>query len=128
MIRMACFVLALLIVPAKAQAPSYGFGSGKCSAYLSDITQRGEVARALYFSWAQGFLSATNGLMLKSGVPTITNFTAKIANTEQQTYLDERCKAEPDKDFAAAVLELLDRLRVAEGLNPILATPLNSKP
>lgn len=120
MLRMVWAVMALWIVPANAQAPSYGFGSGKCSTYLSDVKERGDVARAQYFSWAQGFLTATNGIMLKSGVPTITDFTAKIANPAQQIFLDERCKAEPDMDFSAVVLELLDRLRVAEGLKPIL--------
>ena len=132
MFRLACLVLILLSLPARAQvqapAPSYGFGSGKCSAYLSDVRQRGDVAKALYFSWAQGFITATNGLMQKASVPAVTDFTAKMANPAQQALLDELCKAEPDKDFSGAVLQLLDKIRVAQGLDPILQRPTETKP
>ena len=132
MVRIGPLLLILWSVPALAQseapAPSYGFGSGKCSSYLSDVKQRGEVAKALYFSWAQGFITATNGLLQKAKLPAITNFTAKIANPAQQALLDQLCKAAPDKDFSAAVIELLDKLRIAEGLEPMLQRPSDTKP
>jgi hypothetical protein len=131
MVRIGFLLIALWSVPAVAQsqaaAPSYGFGSGKCSSYLSDVKQRGETAKALYFSWAQGFITATNGLLQKSNLPAITNFTAKIANPAQQELLDQLCKAEPDMDFSAAVIQLLDKLRIAEGLEPILQRPNDTK-
>ncbi len=132
MVRIGCLLLMLWSAAAHAQvqppAPSYGSGSGKCSAYLSDVRQRGDAAKALYFSWAQGFITATNGLMQKANLPAVTNLTKNIADVAQQALLDELCEAEPDKDFSGAVLQLLDRIRVAEGLDPILQRPTDTKP
>jgi hypothetical protein len=121
MIRATLTITFWLCTASYAQSPpSYGFGTGKCAAYISDVKQRGDMARALYFSWAQGFITATNALMQKIDVPIVPNFTAKIPRETQQKLLDELCQAKPDQEFSKAALELLDKLRVADGLQPVL--------
>jgi hypothetical protein len=103
-----------------AQAPpSYGFGAAPCSTFLSDSRLRGDQGRAFYYSWAQGFITAANAL-LNTEYPMVKNLTAKISNDEQQKILDSICRAKPEQDFSRAVMQLLDKIREAEDLQPIL--------
>ena len=99
--------------------PSYGFGATSCSAFLSDVRLRGDQGRAFYYSWAQGFITAANAL-LNTEYPMVKNLTAKIGNDEQQKTLDSICRAKPEQDFSRAAMQLLDKIREAEGLQPIL--------
>jgi hypothetical protein len=98
--------------------PGYGFGSSKWSVYLHDVQQRGEMAKALYFSWAQGFITAATALLSEQGM--VPNFTRKINIDQQQDILRALCQSAPNQDFSRAAMQLLDRLRTAEGLQPIL--------
>jgi hypothetical protein len=50
----------------------------------------------------------------------IGNLTSKIDLDGQQRLLVELCIAKPSQDFSRAAMELLDRLRKADGLNPVL--------
>jgi hypothetical protein len=43
--------------------PSYGFGAAPCSTFLLDSHRQGDQARFLYYSWAQGFITAANALL-----------------------------------------------------------------
>jgi hypothetical protein len=70
----------------------------------------------MYYSWAQGFISAANAL-LHTEYPMVTNLTAKIGNDEQQRLLDSLCRAE--QDFSRAAMQLLDKIRAADNLQPI---------
>jgi hypothetical protein len=44
---------------------------------------------------------------------------AKISNEDQQKLLDNICRAKPEQEFSRAVMQLLDKIREAEGLPPI---------
>jgi hypothetical protein len=117
--------LALTVMPLQGvaqpiQPPVYGFGSTTCAMFVSDVRRRGEQARALYFSWAQGFISAANALAHSPDYPMVRNLTAKIGLEAQQRSLEQICEAKPDQEFSRAVMELLDRIREAEGLKPLL--------
>jgi hypothetical protein len=100
-------------------APAYGFGSAKCSAFLGDVQRRGEMAEAIYFSWAQGFITAVNAVSGNRGM--IRNFTSKVTRVEQQALLKTFCQKNPDQSFSSAVFALVDHLRAAEGLKPLLS-------
>jgi hypothetical protein len=99
--------------------PSYGFGAGPCSTYLSDLRLRGEQGRVLYYSWAQGFITAANAL-LSTEHPMVKTLTATISDDEQQKVLDSMCRSKPEQDFSRAAMQLLDKIREADGLQPIL--------
>jgi hypothetical protein len=71
------------------------------------------------YLWAQGFITAANAL-LNTEYPMVKNLTAKISNDEQQKTLDSICRAKPEQDFSRAAMQLLDMIREAEGLQPIL--------
>src|SRR5260370_11223535 len=105
--------------PCSAQKPpSYGFGAAPCSTFLSDIRLHGDQGRTMYYSWAQGFISAANALF-HTEYPMVTNLTAKIGNDEQQRLLDSLCRAKPEQDFSRAAMQLLDKIRAADNLQPI---------
>jgi hypothetical protein len=111
--------LLLLELPVTAQIPPvYGFGATKCSSYLSDLRLRGDSARQLYYSWTQGFLSAANALLQGAGM--VADLTAKINQEDQQRLLEALCRVKADQDFSRAAMQLLDKIRTAEGLEPIL--------
>jgi hypothetical protein len=112
-----------LSTPAAAQSPPvYGFGATPCSTFLTDLRVHGETARAMYYSWAQGFITASNALLHGSadGLSMVTNLTSKISEDRQQALLEDLCRAKPEQDFSRAAMQLLDKIRLAEGLEPIL--------
>jgi hypothetical protein len=74
----------------------------------------------MYYSWAQGFITSANALLNNADFPMVTNLTAKISNDEQQKILDNLCRAKPEQDFSRAAMQLLDKIRLSEGLQPIL--------
>ena len=118
------FLVGLFMIfggPSRAEPPpTYGFGSVPCSTFVSDIRLRGDQGRAFYYSWAQGFITAANALLSTDEYPMVKNLTAKISNDEQQGMLESLCRARPEQDFSRATMQLLDKIRAAEGLQPIL--------
>jgi hypothetical protein len=112
-------LLALLCSPANADPPpAYGVGAASCSKFLSDVVLHGDHGRALYYSWAQGFITATNALLSSDESTTVKNLRAKMADDEQQWLLDTLCRAHPEQGFSRAAMQLLDKIREAEGLRP----------
>jgi hypothetical protein len=115
------FMSACVSAGAQNRAPPvYGFGSASCSTYLSDIRLRGEQAKAIYFSWAQGFISAANALSQSPEYPFVPDLTSKMGLDAQGSALVQLCTEKPNQQFSCAVMELLDRIREAEGLKPLL--------
>jgi hypothetical protein len=84
------------------QPPVYGFGAERCSTYLSDIRARGEA------------------LSHSPEYPLVQNLTSKIGLDAQGSALVQICTEKPNQEFSRAVMELLDRIREAEGLKPLL--------
>jgi hypothetical protein len=102
---------------AQTPPPMYGFGASQCATFLNDIRLHPE-AKALYFSWAQGFISSANALLPGAGV--VPNLTASLNEDAQQSALVDICKQNPGEDFSRASIQLLDRIRISGGLKPIL--------
>lgn len=98
--------------------PEYGVGSVSCATYQSDYLAKGYTAKALYFSWSQGFITASNALL--SGVGMVSDLKGKISPEQQQKLLDDICRSNPQMEFSRASMKLLDKLREAEGLTPLL--------
>jgi hypothetical protein len=111
--------LLLVAIPVSAQVPTYGFGSAKCEIFLRDIKLRGDVGEGMYFSWAQGFVTAANMMSYVMRKDAVKNFTAKFDRVQQQTFLREECQKNPSQEFVTVVWKLLDKLREADGLVPL---------
>jgi hypothetical protein len=50
----------------------------------------------------------------------VRNLTARLGVEAQQRTIGQICEANPSQEFARATMELLDRIREAEGLKPLL--------
>jgi hypothetical protein len=76
----------------------------------------------MYYSWAQGFITASNALLNQSadGLSIVTNPTSKLRDDKQQALLETLCSAKPEQDFSRATMQLLDKIRQANGLESIL--------
>ncbi len=114
---------AMLSTQAAAQSPPvYGVGATSCSTFLADLRVHGETARAIYYSWAQGFITASNALLNQSAdrLSMVMNLTSSLTDDKQQALLETLCLTKPEQDFSRAAMQLLDKIRLAEGLEPIL--------
>ena len=119
----AMILSTMLSTQATAQSPPvYGFGATSCSTFLSDVQAHGETARIMYYSWAQGFITASNALLHQSAdrLSMVTNLTSKLSDDKQQALLATLCSAKPEQDFSRAAMQLLDKIRQADGLESIL--------
>jgi hypothetical protein len=108
----AMILSAMLSTQATAQSPPvYGFGAASCSTFLTDSREHGETARAMYYSWAQGFITASNALLHQSADRSsmVTNLTSKLSDDKQQALLETLCLAKPEQDFSRAAMQLLDK-------------------
>jgi len=107
--------------PAAAQPvpPVYGFGAASCAQFLADIAGHDDAAKNNYFSWSQGFITAANALMARE-VGMVASLPGKVPIYDQQGFLIQLCNGHRDMDYSCASMKLLDKLRSAEGLLPIL--------
>jgi hypothetical protein len=84
-----------------------------------DNLTKGDTSRALYYSWSQGFITAANAL-LSGSEGMVSDLKGKISPEQQQKLLDDICRSNPQMEFSRASMKLLDKLREAEGLGPLL--------
>jgi uncharacterized protein YkwD len=88
--------------------------------YLEEVRRRGDLAQQLYFTWAQGFISATNALLNTGVTPATTLTPPGFSPEQQQAELSRLCSVSRDEDFSKAAVELLDQIRVRQGLPKLL--------
>jgi hypothetical protein len=114
-----CFALALITSVAMAEGiPVYGLGTSPCSQYSADVRLRGDIMRLAYFSWAQGFISASNALLSQN-----EGLVGNLRSTDpsdQSLWIEKYCNGHPQEEFSRAAMKLLDYLRQKEGLKPLL--------
>lgn len=116
-----CFMFIFIASPAYTQLAvplAYDIEVGKCSTFISDTKARGDVGKALYFSWAQGFLTGTNDFL--SVDLRAKNLHSKITKTEQEAYLLSACEKNPEADFSRVAFQLLELIRASDRLTPLL--------
>lgn len=87
-----------------------GAGVISCVKFNHDVNDRniGAIAGTSYFSWAQGFLTATNLFRASNGTDTLN--LAGWGVEAQMNRMKSYCRAHPTDKFLDAVTDLLDAL------------------
>jgi hypothetical protein len=93
-----------------ASVPSSGVlvqgpGTETCAEVAQYYRQDPKLAKALFFSWAQGFLSGVN----MSSLPVTANVGAMTVEN-QEAYLREYCETHPLMHYVEAVMALYTSL------------------
>ncbi|HEY2070659.1 MAG TPA: hypothetical protein VGG48_13970 [Rhizomicrobium sp.] len=97
----------LLSCAASASGASYaemGYGSHGCTQFLSDVASPSTVTETIYFSWAQGYMSALNYSLLARNESTRNLNAEPVA--AQEKFVRDYCGAHPDEGYDAAVAGL----------------------
>jgi len=98
-----------------------GPGVATCGRFGEEYAKDWEI-ETFFFSWGQGWMSAANlTLSVTAGRPSTTNLGA-MSMTEQMRYVRAYCEENPLKYYEAAVLDLYDSMRRAQGLRGWIAT------
>jgi hypothetical protein len=90
---------------ASEQLAAVGPGTATCAEFGRSFKQTPELTEAMYYSWAQGFMSASNLALLLSKQP-VHDF-AKLSIKAGQSYLRGYCDKHPLLPFELGVEELL---------------------
>jgi hypothetical protein len=103
---------ALLVASASAasaagQGNGYGLGMDSCAVFAQKYGANPDVAESLYFTWAQGFMSALNLEASANGkVYRIINGNDM---SNQKMLIRSYCNEHPLTQYVAAVLDLYER-------------------
>jgi hypothetical protein len=78
-----------------------GIGANSCADVLDDYRQGPKAIGYLALTWAQGFWSSQNAMMLQAGVPMVKNLA--IDSDVTLKALMDKCGREPSRDFGIIV-------------------------
>lgn len=119
MIRLA--LLAAVLGPlalaphanAQAQIAFMGAGTQSCAVFGQQYQKNPQLAEAVYFSWAQGYMSAVNYF-----AGSAQKFPLNLAPVgwpvpNQEAFIRDYCAGHPLDDYTMAVLKLMGRLKAA---------------
>ena len=115
--RWLSIVLLGLLSPATsvvAQTVYVGAGDNTCVSFAMISEQDPKVADDVFHGWAQGFMSGINSaaLIAKGQIRDLSSKTVD----EQERFLREFCKRNPNGSFVKGVWELYNSLTPAQGL------------
>jgi hypothetical protein len=99
---------------AVAQTVYIGAGNNTCVSFAMISEQDTKVADDVFHGWAQGFMSGINSaaLIAKGQVRDLSSKTV----SEQEQFLREFCRKNPNGSFVKGVWELYNTLAPAPGL------------
>ena len=92
------------------QGQFVGIGSDTCGVFAQDYRKDGAAVENIYFTWAQGFMSGMNG-MLVNEAKGFRQLTAK-STSEQKAFIRSYCSQHPLDDYPTAVVALFRSLPV----------------
>ncbi len=114
--RLFGIIAALCFWPTAGQAEEIysmmGAGSASCGEFASRYKESPDSAEILYYSWAQGYLSATNLVAIGQGRE-FRNLRS-ISSERQRAYIRSYCNKNPLANYIDAVNELYKSLEVPE--------------
>ena len=102
-------VIALLVIGMSgANAQVVGLGAKSCAQFAQEYLEAPEIAEPLYFTYAQGYMSALNILMraLKNPIYDLAAWPV----SRQEASLRNFCDRNPSAEFVFAVQNLLEAL------------------
>ncbi len=92
-----------------------GAGVRSCAQFRRDYQANPELVEALYFTWAQGYLSGAS-LFSSDGEPTVDLLPEGHTEQSQREYLREFCQKKPLSPFSEGVATLfLELLKLSQG-------------
>ena len=113
----------LAAAAASAQQPKdsaeMGLGVNSCARFNAMYQNDSAATETAFFTWAQGFMSAVNMVLLGKEHQRSTNL-ALWGAERQRRYIRSYCTANPSRAYDEGVFELLEAMRKEQGL-PSLA-------
>ena len=109
------YVLFLLIFVGSAYGESMlmiGRGGATCSYFLQESSSN-PTWEFVYYSWAEGYLSAINVRNTASNTD-INLSVSSLQGSQQIDFLKDYCKKNLDQNFVLAVMNLYDELRLRQ--------------
>ena len=97
-----------------------GPGMATCEQFAQQAIHNKQL-EAFYFSWGQGWMSATNMLLTVSGDSSLATDLAAVGIEDQMLYIRAYCEDNPFKYYEAAVIDLYNSMRTAQGLESWIA-------
>jgi hypothetical protein len=124
-------LLALAALPAYAKSPSsklitntafiVGPGSETCKAFTDLDKEAPEFSKAMFLSYAQGFMTALNMSRSLNGLPAHT--LKGLSPDDQMRHLVYYCGNHPTENFISAINSLYDDLPEIEAAKDLKASP-----
>jgi hypothetical protein len=103
----AAVLLIAQVAPAQCEDESFGVGGHLCATFMT-LRAKSPDAEPLFFSWAQGFLTAWN---MASEKPILKVDTTAMTRNEQRKFLIEYCEVHSTDMYLKAVAALLAKLK-----------------
>ena len=104
---------ATLATPALAEhAEEMGVGLSPCADFTK-MSKGNPATELMFYSWAQGFISAANRSRLMQGGDSAN--VAAMSSDEQTSRLRSYCKAHPLEEYMYAVADLINRMPTNPG-------------
>ncbi len=119
--RNVAILLAVTVLSSAAAAEdetvgAIGAGTATCAKYAEGVKKWPDEATNLFTSWAQGFMSGVNvGFYVKNPEEKLPNIDAWSVKAQQQ-WINDYCDKHPLKLYAQAVADMLDAMRMEQGL------------
>jgi hypothetical protein len=117
-VTLAVMSLWICTTPASTQEQTIqgvwvGTGAISCARYAQEVRSMGKPQRIFYFTWAQGYMSGVNSVVLYSAKHTNLG----LRDVEAQlAFLDRYCDQHPEAFYVQAVLNLYDAMRSEQDL------------
>ena len=107
MLKIAASILVLLAGPAVGGPHTLaGAGATTCSKFAFEYAKDPDFIEAPYFSWAQGFMSATNEQFANLGAPSQMRNLGGRPHADQRKIIRDYCDKHPLRMYAEAVRAL----------------------
>ena len=99
----AALVLATIVSPTSAgDGVGRGIGNGSCAIYAKRYAENSKIADFIFFTWAQGYMTAANAELARSGH--YHDLGGSI--DDQEAYVHDYCNTYPLASYSEAVIDL----------------------
>ena len=100
--------LLLVVTTTGSGAQVVGLGGRSCAEFAKDYLESSDIAEPLYFTYAQGYMSALNMLFVTLKRP---GYNLVVwPSDRQKAHIRKFCSQNPDAEYVFAVQNLLEAL------------------
>lgn len=111
----ACFIVLVSIVLAPIcarAADAMGPGVMTCAEFAKLYQKSSDGAETWFFTWGQGYMTATNQMFLHMGKTPIDFSAAPLP--DQMTFVRDYCADHPLDQYVTAIIVLLERFQASQ--------------